>query len=201
MGVGLGLRLLLVWVLGAVGCLGNFQDGDFIPTARKGQFHGVAVPIPQPIDFEAADDYKIQFSFDGERLLTPWLLIIGKWAQQPPYVEVDLLRSGDQLKSVGAQVKQLPEEDQRRHAELVAEFANSTHWPKHLLVYYRWQVQHEVDQERGLTLLFAAGVVSSLLLGLNVVRSYKKHLGQFIADFTGDAMGAGGGAPAGPKAE
>lgn len=55
------------------------------------------------------------------------------------------------------QVKQLPEEDRRHHAGLVAEFANATHWPKHLLVHYRWQVQHEVDEDRGLTLLFAAG--------------------------------------------
>jgi hypothetical protein len=41
----------------------------------------------------------------GERFLTPWLLIIGSRAPQPPYVEVDLLRSGNEIKSVGAQVR------------------------------------------------------------------------------------------------
>ena len=211
-----------------------------------------------------------------------------------------------------AQVKQLPEEDRRRHGGLVGEFANATHWPKHLLVHYRWAVQHEVDAERGLTVLFGAGteaggragaqaggrprgcvrvcgggaaagevaaagpcghvgqecvgagrglhpggrlaggggwsgrawadagreplpnkgtavwghgwrgahgrtpacpgtcahagVAASLLLGLSVVRSYRKHLSQFIADFAGDSVGGGGAVgaaavPLGPKAE
>lgn len=111
----------------------------------------VAVPIPQPIGYLAADEYKLQLAFEGEwlagqlgqgaasrpasslaprlghysslplllrllgldvageRFLTPWLLLIGRRAAQPPYIEVELLRSGDTIKSVGAQVRSLTE--------------------------------------------------------------------------------------------
>lgn len=37
--------------------------------------------------------------------MTPWLLIIGQRALQPPYLEVDLLRSGDEIRGVTAQVR------------------------------------------------------------------------------------------------
>ena len=59
----------------------------------------VAVPLPQPLGFKAADEYKLQLSFDGDSHLTPWLPIIGKRAASPPYVEVELVRSGDAIKS------------------------------------------------------------------------------------------------------
>jgi hypothetical protein len=59
----------------------------------------VAVPLPQPLSFKAADEYKLQLSFDGDSHLTPWLPIIGKRAASPPYVEVELVRSGDAIKS------------------------------------------------------------------------------------------------------
>lgn len=65
----------------------------------------MALPILQPVGFKVVDDYKVQLSMDGERLLTPWLLIIGRRAAQPPYVEVELLRSGDTIKSVSAKVR------------------------------------------------------------------------------------------------
>jgi hypothetical protein len=54
----------------------------------------VAVPLPQPVGYKAADEYKVQFSFDGDRHITPWLPIIGRKAAAPPYVEVELTRSG-----------------------------------------------------------------------------------------------------------
>lgn len=62
----------------------------------------VAVPLPQPLGYKAADDYKVQFSFDGDRHLTPWLPVIGKRAASPPYVEVELTRSGDSIVAGGA---------------------------------------------------------------------------------------------------
>jgi hypothetical protein len=45
----------------------------------------------------------------------------------------------------------------RHHRTLVGEFANATHWPKHLMVHYRWRVQHEVDTDTGLLVFFVAG--------------------------------------------
>jgi hypothetical protein len=58
---------------------------------------------------------------------------------------------------VSAQVFEMDREDQRQHAELVRDFLNATHWPKHLLVHYSWEVQHEEDEERGLLVLFSGG--------------------------------------------
>ena len=56
-----------------------------------------------------------------------------------------------------AQVLEVPAEDLVEHRSLVEEYADETRWPKHLLVHYRWTVQHEVDVEHGLYMLFAAG--------------------------------------------
>lgn len=40
------LRLLLSVLLGVIGCTG-FQEGDFVPTARKAQFHEVCGHVVQ----------------------------------------------------------------------------------------------------------------------------------------------------------
>eukprot|EP00887_Chlorella_sp_A99_P006341 scaffold3.g6341.t1 len=149
----------------------------------------VTVPIPQPIGFLAADDYKIQFSFEGERHITPWLHIIGKVAPDMPYVEVALVRSGDALRSVTAIVYQLGPEDQAEHWQLVEEFRNATHWPKHLLVSYTWTARHDVDAQRGLLVLFAAGGAAVLLAVLSAARSHKQKLRQFLADMAGEGGG------------
>ncbi|KAL4458504.1 hypothetical protein ABPG75_013369 [Micractinium tetrahymenae] len=214
----LALRLAALLLLGVASCRGSeFLEGDFIPAARRGQFHGqrthwhdilgshcpkfgvkrlVAVPLPQPVGHKVADEYKVQFSFDGDRHLTPWLSIIGKHAPSPPYVEVELVRTGNTIKSVSALVYALDQEDQRAHAPLVREFLNATHWPKHLLVHYRWRTQHEEDEEGGLLVLFSAGALVALLLGLNVARTYQDKLRAFLADVAGEQPGSGfGGAP------
>jgi hypothetical protein len=60
-----------------------------------------------------------------------------------------------QCTAVSAAVYQLAEEDQAKHAPLVKEFINATHWPKHLLVHYSWHTQHEEDEEAGLLVLFS----------------------------------------------
>ncbi len=107
----------------------------------------VAIPIPQPVGYVSTDEYKIQFSFDGEclehycggahmgsvgapwpssccfhkegrqassyealcapsgdRYITTWLTIIGSQAHRPPYVEMDITRSGDMIVAVKAEV-------------------------------------------------------------------------------------------------
>ncbi|KAL4426500.1 hypothetical protein ABPG77_008358 [Micractinium sp. CCAP 211/92] len=215
----LALRLLALLLLGIASCRGSeFLEGDFIPAARRGQFHGqrthwhdilgshcpkfgvkrlVAVPLPQPVGYKVADEYKVQFSFDGDRHVTPWLTIIGKHAPLPPFVEVELVRTGNTIKSVSASVYALSHDDQMDHAVLVREFVNATHWPKHLLVNYRWRTQHEEDEEGGLLVLFSAGALVAVLLALNVVRTYQDKLQAFLADVAGEQPGAGfGGAPA-----
>lgn len=40
----------------------------------------------------------------GDRLLTPWMLVMGRRGVPVPYLEIELVRSGGQLVSVAAQV-------------------------------------------------------------------------------------------------
>lgn len=35
------------------------------------------------------------------------------------------------------------------------DFQNATHWPKHLLVHYTWEMQHEENEDAGLLVLFS----------------------------------------------
>lgn len=35
------------------------------------------------------------------------------------------------------------------------DFQNATHWPKHLLVHYTWETQHEENEDAGLLVLFS----------------------------------------------
>jgi hypothetical protein len=55
------------------------------------------------------------------------------------------------------QVQDAPLSYQHQHASLVSEFRNETHWPKHLLVRYHYKTENDVDLDRGLYVLFAAG--------------------------------------------
>ena len=41
------------------------------------------------------------------------------------------------------------------HHQLLDEFRNATHWPKHLLVQYSWQAEQEVDALSALYVVFA----------------------------------------------
>ena len=79
--------------------LADYHHGDLVPTARRAQFHGqrthwhdltarhcpkfgedhaVAVPIPKPTSWREDDEYKISLSFEGDRHLTGWLLVMSK---------------------------------------------------------------------------------------------------------------------------
>ena len=53
------------------------------------------------------------------------------------------------------QVRQVPQAYLYAHHQLLDEFRNATHWPKHLLVQYSWQVEQEVDALSGLYVVFA----------------------------------------------
>ncbi|GFH18186.1 COX2_CUA domain-containing protein, partial [Haematococcus lacustris] len=122
----------------------------------------VAIPLPKPIlPLQLLDEYKLQLSFDGDRQLTPWLTIMGKGAPSVPVVEVVLRSSGSELLGVTASVATAPIAYQHKHMQLVQEFKNASHWPKHLLVRYHFETHNEVDLNRGLAVLFIAVAGSS----------------------------------------
>ena len=54
---------------------------------------------------------------------------------------------------------QAPVSYQHSHTQLVEEFKNESHWPKHLLIQYRFHAEHEVDLDRGLLLLMPLGAL------------------------------------------
>ena len=54
-----------------------------------------------------------------------------------------------------AQVRAVSKAYLYAHHQLLEEFRNGTHWPKHLLVQYAWQVEQEVDALSGLYVVFA----------------------------------------------
>lgn len=60
----------------------------------------MAIPLPQPVGFLPGDDYKLALSFDGDRLHTPWLTLLGKSAPEVPLVEVTLVRLPGHLNPV-----------------------------------------------------------------------------------------------------
>jgi hypothetical protein len=95
----------------------------------------------------------------------------------------------------------LSDEDVQRHRSLVDDFLNTTHWPKNLLVYYHWQTAHQIDTDRGLLTLFAAGAAVTAIIAIGVMSSYRQKLAAFLADVTDDGLdvSGGGGGGMGPS--
>lgn len=181
----------------------SYHTGDVVPASRRAQFHGqrtqwhdllgrhcprfghsktVAIPLPQPVGFLPGDDYKLALSFEGDRLHTPWLTLLGNSALEVPLVEVTLVRllpscsavlvqvcraahppawkqafTGGVVRAVRAQTVPMPASFLQLHQELVAEFNNATVWPKHALVLYQWREEARVDVAAGLIIVLVMG--------------------------------------------
>lgn len=190
----------------------NYQDGEFVPSARRAQFHGVrttwhdllgrhcprfgqdrvvAVPLPYPKGHHASDDYKISFSFDHDRLVTHWLRIIGKHAPAAPLVDIELTQRADILTSAKAKVLPVPKYYLRQHQQLLNEFQNSTHWPKHLLVQYHWRHNDALNVNAALYVLFGIGILTSAVMAVNVIVNYQQKLSEFLAHLATESSQAG----------
>lgn len=183
------------------------HDGDFIHSSRRSQFlrkrtnwHDliehhcprfgrtriVALPFNKPGDnLEEINDYRIQLSFDGDRILTPWLTIIGKNVDGMPLLEVQLRRAGDELTGVKARVLPLPDEMLIHHTTLYEDYKNTTHWPKHVLVHYHWMDEGDIDFNKGLYVLMTTGLVLFILLSVNTLAGVQSKVAQFLKDVVG----------------
>lgn len=182
----------------------DFQEGEYIPTSRRAQYQAkrthwhdllgrhcprfgldkvVAVPLPKPVDFKPQGgtfEYKLSLSFNGDRFHTPWLSVIGKKINAVPMIEVDLVRSGSQLRSVRAKVVPAPGTIGDTHKQLLEEFGNIELWPKHLLIQYKWTSVDEIDVDRGLYMLFGGSLLLTTIASLSVVNSYQAKLAQLF---------------------
>ncbi|KAL3161947.1 hypothetical protein ABBQ38_009029 [Trebouxia sp. C0009 RCD-2024] len=186
----------------------NFLEGEFVPTARRAQFHGVrtswhdllgrhcprfgqdrvvAVPLPHPKGQRPSDDYKVSFAFDHDRLVTHWLRVIGKHAPGAPLVDIELTQRADVLVSAKAKVLPVPPFYLQEHSQLIEEFQNSTHWPKHLLVRYHWAHNSALNINAAICVLFGVGILASAVLALNVVVSYQQKLADFLVDLASES--------------
>eukprot|EP00891_Asterochloris_glomerata_P007610 jgi/Astpho2/7610/e_gw1.00115.120.1_t len=190
----------------------SFQVGEFVPASRRAQVHGkrthwqdllgrncphfgeqtvAVVPLGLFGGLSTVDKYKVSFSFDGERLVTPWLTLIGKHAPAVPMLEVELTYSAAELVAAKAKVVLVPPAYLQQHALLVEEFRNSTHWPKHLLVRYQWVNVSPVEALKGLYVVSGAGILASMVIILSVIFTYQEKLQQFMAEIAGDDTAAG----------
>ena len=67
---------------------------------------------------------------------------------------------------MGLQVQPVPNYYVWQHQQLLTEFQNGTHWPKHLLVRYRWKHSDALNVNAAVYVLFGLGkqpVISSCL--------------------------------------
>jgi hypothetical protein len=195
------MRLLAALLLAFPAVLLAFTPGDFVSTSRRAQFHGsrtqphdllghhcprfghsktVALPLPKPVGFLEGDEYKLSLAFDGDRLHTPWLKLIGAAAPKVPIVDVELLYAHGTLLLVHAATLPVPPSYTSMHAELVAEFRNASAWPKHVLVHYRWRESSRVDLENGLYALLLLGLLLGSATIARATLASARPLGEFF---------------------
>eukprot|EP00879_Flechtneria_rotunda_P011686 GHRR01012207.1.p1 GENE.GHRR01012207.1~~GHRR01012207.1.p1 ORF type:complete len:208 (+),score=60.05 GHRR01012207.1:512-1135(+) len=161
-----------------------------------------ALPINKPSSEEQEiTDYKIQLSFDGDRILTPWLTVLGPRIEGMPLVEVQLRRAGDELKGVKARVLPLPDELLLKHATLFEDYKNVSHWPKHVLIHYRFRNEGDIDFNNGLYVFMLTGLVLFVLLSFNTLAGVQAKVAQLLKDVVGTEydplVGSAGSTPPG----
>ncbi len=140
--------------------------------------------------------YNVQLSFDGGRIVTPWLGLKGHRAPKNPVIHVELVRSGGTLTQVKARV--IEHHAKNRHefgihesekimGKVMREFHDPKVWPKHVLVKYTWKTRHETDVDAALMAVLTLGVLGTVLMGIRSMASYKKHLVEFFSEVVDDA--------------
>ena len=119
-----------------------------------------------------------------------------------PLVDVELVRTFDEtrrprrspwpavqwhadgaIESVRASTQPVPLSYLMLHSDLIAEFRNDSHWPKHVLVHYHWRDSSDLDEVLGLYLLLGVGLtLSSAAIALTL--SSTRGLGTILSDLS-----------------
>jgi len=183
----------------------NFAHRDFVPMSYRGQLsrentewndalgnfcpkfgvHQTSILMLEGDKKDKMSDYRVQLSFDGGRLVTPWLQLKGRRAPLNPYIHVTLTRSGDALIGATAYVKGMQRGD-LKFKNLVGQFDDMSVWPKHVMIKYSWSTRHETDLDTALTVLLSLGSLMTVFMGIRAISGYKKHLQKFFRDVSGE---------------
>mmetsp|Transcript_9590 Transcript_9590/g.18078 ORF Transcript_9590/g.18078 Transcript_9590/m.18078 type:complete len:223 (-) Transcript_9590:230-898(-) len=201
-------RLLVNIVIGilAAPAFADFRPGDFIPSSRKGQFLGtrtqwhdligrhcprfamdrtVVLPIPRPVGLVGNEEYKLSFSFEGERHITPWLTVLPAADKMDPskpmLIHIHMGHDSSHIRKVKAGMEPVPAAYAKSHHEELRQLYNTSHWPKHVLLQYTWYEQVEVDTNRGLVVLLGGGMVASAIMLYTILRSHFQYISSFVS--------------------
>ncbi|XP_024525029.1 uncharacterized protein LOC9654870 [Selaginella moellendorffii] len=195
--------LFLLLVIAAIGACDGYFLGEYVPLARRGQYHNmrtpwhdylgrhcprfginreVVVPIPKPVGYSGADPYKISLQFGHERITTPWLFIVGRQSSKMPMIDVTLRYTGGDLEGVSAKVVEMPEDYVAEHEGTFKEFWDPSQWPKHVLVRYNWEEKSEIDVATGFYILFGSAFLLTLVMSIYILQSSKDKLSRFVRE-------------------
>ncbi|KAL9258205.1 hypothetical protein AKJ16_DCAP15148 [Drosera capensis] len=189
-----------------------YRPGDIVPMSKMGQYHSsrtawhdmigrhcpifavnreVLIPIPMPVGYTGADPYKISFQVGKEKFLIPWLFVINRKSSEVPMIDVHLRYSGNDLLGVTAKVVDMPAHYVEVHPDILKQFWDSKHWPKHILVRYTWEEHSEIDVTSGLFVLFGSGLLLSVILSIYILQSSKDKISKFVRENVGESNAPG----------
>mmetsp|Transcript_1737 Transcript_1737/g.3516 ORF Transcript_1737/g.3516 Transcript_1737/m.3516 type:complete len:220 (-) Transcript_1737:122-781(-) len=191
----------------------EYTPGDFVPTARKGQFHGtrtqwhdvlgrhcprfaidrtVAMPIPRPVGYLGDEEYKLSLSFEGERHITEWMTVLpgqrkmSESSWKPTIVNVHMDHTAGHVRSVRAQLTPIPDAYYQSHKEELSQIANASHWPKHVIVRYTWSEVVEVNSLGGMNFLLGTGAAMMGLVLYIVVKANHEKIAKLVQELADD---------------
>eukprot|EP00879_Flechtneria_rotunda_P021330 GHRR01022480.1.p2 GENE.GHRR01022480.1~~GHRR01022480.1.p2 ORF type:complete len:154 (+),score=36.74 GHRR01022480.1:706-1167(+) len=100
-----------------------------------------------------------------------------------------------------AQVLPLPDELLLKHATLFEDYKNVSHWPKHVLIHYRFRNEGDIDFNNGLYVFMLTGLVLFVLLSFNTLAGVQAKVAQLLKDVVGTEydplVGSAGSTPPG----
>ncbi|KDD73515.1 hypothetical protein H632_c2099p0, partial [Helicosporidium sp. ATCC 50920] len=145
----------------------------------------VDIPIALASPPSPLPELKIQFSVDGDRLITPWITVLGRGAPLPPAVDLLLVAQGGEVARLEARARDLPSADVASHPQLSMDWREQGRWPKHLVVSYHWRVWNRIDEGRAINWALLVGIAFFVVSAARAVASYKQQLALFWDEIAG----------------
>lgn len=155
----------------------------------------LAIPLPAPADGSAAltGTYKVQLAFDGDRLVTPWLAVLGREGGGVPVINLLFSSAGGAPTRVVASVAPAPPAYLAAHGALAAEWADPGVWPKHVPVSVAWAPPAPaVDRRAGAGVVLWGGLAAAVAALVAALAGKEKLVADLMEDVAGVIQGGGG---------